>query len=182
MFRRTFSRSLLGLLTTATIGILGISGVFAAAPAQAYGPENYQQTFAGKGLIPGGNIGFWGWCTYGGGTGSLPTSGTTGDCSYAYYVHTSTTKIDCHQSVDFTAWTIQPSAVLPFTDFFVTGTASVQPPNATDCYSLFPGIFAPSFTDVDTLVPAIPGHYNENGATLLGITWPELQYQVTAIP
>jgi hypothetical protein len=183
MFRRAFSRSFLGLLITATLAVFGVSGIFAAAPAQAYGPENYQQTFAGTGSLPGGaSIGFWGWCTYGGGTGSLPTSGTTGDCSYAYYIHASTGKITCHQSVDITAWTIQQSSVLNSPDFFVTGTASVNPPNDTACYSLFPGVFPPSFTDVDTLLPAVLGHQNLNGATIAGVTWTELQFQLTAIP
>jgi hypothetical protein len=179
MFRRAFSRSLLGLLVTATLGVLG---VFATTSAQAYGPENYQQTFAGTGSIPGGtSIGFWGWCAYGGGTGSLPTSGTTGDCSYAYYLHASTGKITCHQSVNISSWTIKPSSVLPSPDFFVTGTASVDPPNET-CFSLFPGVFPPSFTDFDTLLPAALGHTSLNGATIAGFTWTELQFQLTAIP
>lgn len=182
MFKRAFSRPILGLLVAATLGVFGVSGVFAAAPAQAYGPENYQQTFAGTGSLPGGtSIGFWGWCAYGGGTGSLPDSGTKGDCSYAYYLHASTGKITCHQSVDISAWTIQHSSVLGSPDFFVTGTASVSSANEA-CFSLFPGVFPPSFTDFDTLLPAALGHTSLNGATIIGVTWTELQFQLTAIP
>lgn len=180
MFRRIFSRSLLGVLLTAT---LGVAGVFAAASAQAYGPENYQQTFAGTGYVPGGpSIGFWGWCAYGGGTGSLPGSGTTADCSYAYYIHASTGKVTCHQRVDASSWAIKPSSVLPFSDFFLTGTATADPRNAAGCFSLFPGVFPPSFTDYDTLLPAVLGHSSLNGVSLIGVTWTELQFQLTAIP
>jgi len=180
MFRRAFSRSFLGLLVAATLG------VFAATPAQAYGAENYQLGFAGTAFVPSANggfsFGFWGWCAFGGGTGSLPTSGTTGDCNYALYIHTSPGGVTCEQSVDVSSWTIKPSSVTPFSDSFVTGTASVHPASATICFGLFPGVFPPSFTDFDTLLPAAPGHYNLNGVSLAGATFTELQVQVAAIP
>jgi hypothetical protein len=180
MFRRAFSRSLLGLLVAATLGVFG---VFAATPAQAYGPENYQLGFAGTASFPsGGSFGFWGWCAFGGGTGSLATSGTTGDCNYALYVHTSTGGVTCEQSVNVSSWTIKPSSFLPFSDFFATGTASVNPANAAICFGLFPGVFPPSFTDFDTLLPAAPGHYNLNGVSQGGVTFTEFQVQVSAIP
>lgn len=179
MFRRPFSRSLLGFLVAATFG------VFAATPAAAYGAENYQLGFAGTALVPsvGVTFGFWGWCAFGGGTGTLPTSGTTGDCNYALYEHTSPGGITCEQRVDVTSWTIKRSSTFPFLpDFFVTGTASVNPTSAAICFGLFPGVFTPTFADFDTLLPAAPGHYNLNGLSIGGVTFTELQIQVSAIP
>ncbi len=178
MFRRAFSRSLLGLLVVAA------PVVFAATPAQAYGAENYQLGFSGTAFVPSGgfSFGFWGWCAFGGGTGSLPTSGTAGDCNYALYIHTSPGGVTCEQSVDVSSWTIAPSSTTGFPDFFVTGTASVHPTSASACFGLFPGVFPPTFTDFDTLLPAAPGHYNLNGVSLGGVTFTEFQVQVAAIP
>jgi hypothetical protein len=172
MSRRVIPRSLLGL------GVATLLGVVAATPVVAYGPENYQLGFAGTAVAPGSGfgVGFWGWCAFGGGTGTLPTSGNNGDCNYALYIHTSSGGITCEQSVDVTSWAITPGAIgIP--DFFATGTATVHPASATVCFSLFPGVFPASFTDFDTLLPGVPGHYNLNG--FQGFT--ELQVQVTAI-
>ena len=172
MLTRTVSRCFVGLL------VAGLIGVFAATPALAYGPENYQLGFAGTAVAPGTGfgVGFWGWCAFGGGTGKLPTSGTTGDCEYALYIHTSSGGVTCQQSVDVTSWTIKTGAFGP--DFFVTGTAAVHPASASICFGLFPGVFPPTFTDFDTLLPGVPGHYNLNG--FAGFN--QLQIQVTAIP
>ncbi len=173
MFRRVLSRSFLGLVVAALLGVL------VATPALAYGAENYQVGFAGTGVAPGtgSGLGFWGWCAFGGGTGTLPTSGTTGDCNYAFYVHTSSGGVTCEQSVDLTSWTIKASA-FGVPDFFATGTATVHPSSAAICFGLFAGVFPSSFTDFDTLIPGVSGHYNLNG--FMGLT--ELQIQVTAIP
>ena len=172
MLTRALSRSFVALL------VAGLIGVFPATPALAYGPENYQLGFAGTAVAPGTGfgVGFWGWCAFGGGTGKLPTSGTTGDCEYALYVHTSSGRVTCQQSVDVTSWTIETGAFGP--DFFVTGTATVHPASAGICFGLFPGVFPPTFTDFDTLLPGVPGHYNLNG--FAGFN--QLQIQVTAIP
>ena len=173
MLGRVLSRSFLGLLASAMLGVL------VATPALAYGAENYQVGFAGTGVAPGTGfgVGFWGWCAFGGGTGTLPTSGTTGDCNYALYVHTSSGRITCEQSVDVTSWTIKPGAIgIP--DFFATGTAAVHPASAAICFGLFAGVFPSSFTDFDTLIPGLPGHYGLNG--FMGFV--ELQIQVAAIP
>lgn len=172
MPKRAVWRTLFGILVSALLVF------FAAMPAQAYGAENYQVGFAGTGVAPGTGfgVGFWGWCAFGGGTGTLPTSGTTGDCNYALYVHTSSGGVTCEQSVDITSWTIQPGAFGP--DFFATGTATNNPSSAAICFALFPGVFPSSFTDFDTLIPGVPGHYPLNG--FMGFV--ELQIQVTAIP
>ena len=172
MLTRALSRSFVALL------VAGLIGVFPATPALAYGPENYQLGFAGTAITPGTGfgVGFWGWCAFGGGTGKLPTSGTTGDCEYALYVHTSSGGVTCQQSVDVTSWTIKTGAFGP--DFFATGTATVHPASASICFGLFEGVFPATFRDFDTLLPGVPGHYNLNG--FAGFN--QLQIQVTAIP
>ena len=178
MSTRVYWRSLLALLAAA------LFAVFAATPALAYGKENYQLGFAGTGVAPGTGFGFgfWGWCAFGGGnsfdSSGLATSGTTGDCNYAFYMHAPSGRVTCQQSVEVTAWKIQPS--FPFADFFVTGTATNHPASAAICFGLFEGVFPSSFTNFDTLLPAAPGHYNLSG--FLGGLTGELQVQVTAIP
>jgi hypothetical protein len=153
--------------------------------ASAYGAENYQIGFAGTAVAPGTGFGFgfWGWCAFGGGTtfsSGLATSGTTGDCNYALYIHTSSGGgVTCEQSVDVTSWTIKKGSFVPVPTFFVAGTATVKPSSATVCFALFPGVFPATFSNFDTLIPAAPAHYNLNGA--LGLTG-EFQIQVTAIP
>jgi hypothetical protein len=177
---KILSRSVLGLLVAAMLG------VFAATPALAYGAENYQIGFAGTAVAPGtgSGFGFWGWCTFGGGTtfngSGLATSGTTGDCNYALYIHTSSGGgVTCEQRIDATSWTIQQGSVVPVPTFFATGTATVNPSSAAVCFALFLGVFPPTFSSFDTLIPAAPGHYNLGTfGTLKG----ELQIQVTAIP
>jgi hypothetical protein len=176
MFRRVFPRSLLGLLVAAALGVV------AATPALAYGAENYQVGFAGTASLPSGSFGFWGWCAFGGGTGALPNSGTTGDCNYALYVHTSSLSVTCEQRVDFTKWTIEPSAIPFVPDFFGWGTATVNPSSANICFALFPGVFPSTFSHFDTLIPGAPGHYSLNGLSMGVVTFTELQIQVAAIP
>jgi hypothetical protein len=178
VLRRALSRSIFGLLVAALLGVV------AASPAQAYGTENYQVGFAGTAVAPGTGFGFgfWGWCAFGGGTSfnasGLATSGTTGDCNYALYIHTSSGGVTCEQSVDITSWTIQPDPFFPAA-FFVTGTATVNPASAVVCFGLFIGVFPATFSNFDTLAPAAPGHYNLNG--VFGLTG-EFQVQVAAIP
>ena len=173
MFRRVLSRTFLGLVVAALLGVL------VATPALAYGTENYQVGFAGTGLpqalgpapVSGGGT------PSEAGPARFPSPDTTGDCNYAFYVHTSSGGVTCEQSVDITSWTIKAGA-FGVPDFFATGTAAVHPSSAAICFGLSAGIFPSSFTDFDTLIPGVPGHYNLNGA--FGLT--ELQIQVTAIP
>jgi hypothetical protein len=176
MFRRVVFRPIVGLAVAAALG------VFAATPALAYGTENYQLGFAGTASVPSGTFGFWGWCAFGGGTGTLPTSGNTGDCNYALYEHASPGGVTCEQRVDFTKWTIESTPFPPFADFFGWGTSTVNPSSATVCFGLFPGVFTQTFTHFDTLLPGAPGHYSLNGLSMGAVTFTELQIQVTAIP
>jgi hypothetical protein len=168
MFRRVLSRSLLGLLIAATLGVL------AASPALAYGKENWQTTFSGTAVYPstGVGIGFWGWCAFGGGV----TSGNDGDCEFAEYVHSpSGSGFTCHESLNITAWNRNGA------DFVASGTATVNPTSLTaPCLAFFPG--SANFTNVDTGIPAAPGHYNIGSSAIAPGSTGEFQIQVTQVP
>jgi hypothetical protein len=160
------ARPLLGILIAATLVI------FAATPALAYGKENWQVAFSGTGVAPGTGqgFGFWGWCAFGGGV----TSGNNGDCEFSQYFHApSGSGLTCEVSADITSWSGSSGT------FVITGTATVNPTSLTGpCVAIFPG--SASFTGVDSMIPAAPGHYNLGalGPGLRGT----LQIQVTQIP
>ena len=164
------SHPLLGVLIAATL-VAATLGLFAAPPALAYGAENWQIGLAGTGVDPGTGqgIGFWGWCTFGGGV----TSGTNGDCQFAQYVHApSGSGFTCEISLNITSWDGSSGT------FVITGTATVNPTSATGpCLAFFPG--SASFTDFAPGFPAAPGHYNLGG---IGGIRGEFQMQVTQIP
>jgi hypothetical protein len=163
------ARPLLGILIAATLVI------FAATPALAYGQENWQIALAGTAVAPGTGqgFGFWGWCALGGGV----TSGNNGDCEVAQYVHApSGSGFTCHESLNITSWDVESNG-----DFFITGTATVNPTSLTGpCVGIFPG--SASFTGVDSLIPAAPGHYNLTSIFLGPGLRGEFQIQVTQIP
>jgi hypothetical protein len=161
-------RSFLAIVAAALLG------VSSATPGLAYGAENWQIGFAGTGTVAGtGNgFGFWGWCALGGGV----TSGNTGDCQFAQYVHTpSGSGFTCHESLAITSWTVGVNG-----DFFASGTVTVTPTNLTaPCLAIFPGTPTTSFTGMDLGIPAKAGHYNL-GALIPGEPG-EFQIQVTQI-
>jgi len=138
-------RSLLGLIVAAALVVV------AAAPAAAYGAENWQLGVAGTGTAPstGFGFGFWGWCAFGGGV----TSGNTGDCEISQYVHTSSGGVTCEQSLDITSWSGAGGT------FVISGTAITNPARTTLLCPLAGG-FPPSFSNFDTGAPAAAGHYN----------------------
>lgn len=164
MVRRVLTLPLLGLLIVSLLGVVSVT------PTHAYGAENWQIGLSGTGTAPGTGfgLGFWGWCAFGGGV----TSGNTGDCQFAQYVHTGAgSGFTCHISLDITAWTGSGGT------FVITGTASVNPAATTAaCLAFFPG--SASFTGVDTGIPAAAGHYNLGG---IGGAVGEFQIQVTQI-
>jgi len=150
----------------------------ATSPAFAYGKENWQTTFAGTAVTPGGiSFGFWGWCAFGGGV----TSGNTGYCQFAEYVHnTPQGSFTCHESLDISSWTIAG-------DFQINGTVTVSPTSLTGpCIAFFPGtqfMTGPNtFANVDSGVPGAPGHYNLTSGFLGPNQVGELQEQVTQVP
>ncbi len=144
-------------------------------PALAYGKENWQIGLAATGVAPGTGMGFgfWGWCAFGGGV----TSGNNGDCQFAQYQHAPSGSgipaFTCHVSLNITFWDGSGGT------FVITGTATVNPTSlAGPCLAIFPG--SASFKGVNSMIPAVPGHYN------LGSLFPglpgEFQIQVTQIP
>ncbi len=140
-------------------------------PALAYGKENWQVAFSGTGVFPstGVSFGFWGWCAFGGGV----PSGNDGDCEFSQYAHLPAgSGFTCEVSLDITSWSTSTGT------FVVSGTATVHPTSLTGpCLALFPG--SASFTGVDSMIPAAPGHYNLGG---IGGLRGELQIQVVQIP
>ena len=168
MFRRIRRMA----LALSGAGFLAV-GLIAAetTPVAAYGPANWQVTFAGTGTFPstGVGFGFWGWCEFAGGV----TSGNSGDCQVAQYFHApSGSGFTCQESLNITAWDTSVRT------FHISGTATVNPTRLTaPCVQLFPG--ATTFSGVDTQIPASAGHYNFGG---IGGTVVELQITVTQIP
>lgn len=146
-------------------------GFFAAKPALAYGRATYQVAFNGTGVFPGTGVGFgfWGWCEFAGGV----TSGTDGDCEFSQYAHgPAGSGFTCEVSLNISAWDATGGT------FVITGTASVNPARLTGpCVSLFPG--SPTFTGVDSMIPAAPGHYAIGS---IGGAVGEFNIQVNLIP
>ena len=148
--------------------------VSAATPALAdYGFANWQTAFAGTGVAAGTGqaFGFWGWCAFGGGV----TSGNSGECQFAQYMHASGgAGFTCHEEVDITSWNIVGGT------FHISGSVTVTPSSATaPCLAFFPGPGLSTFTNIDVGIPAAAGHYNVGGLGpgLRG----EFQIQVTQV-
>lgn len=158
------------LARLAFVALVVVSFVcFTAAPASAYGKENWQVTFSGTGVNPGTGVGFgfWGWCGLGGGV----TSGDDADCQFAQYFHAPSGGVTCHVSLDVNAWDATGGT------FVISGKASVSPASLTDaCLTMFPG--SANFSNVDTGIPATPGHVNVGG---IGGARGEFQIQVTQV-
>ena len=74
------SKKMLAMFPVVLLSLVALS--FAPA-AHAYGPPNWQTTFSGNCNDPahcfGTRGGFWGWCAFGGGTGSPALSGNNDD-------------------------------------------------------------------------------------------------------
>jgi hypothetical protein len=144
---------------------------FAAHRALAYGQENWQIGFSATGVVPstGQDFGFWGWCAFGGGV----TSGNNGDCEVSQYFHAPAGGgFTCQESVDIASWDASGGT------FVISGTATVHPSSLTaPCVAIFPG--SVNFTGVNSMIPAVPGHFNLGG---IGGAVGEFQIQVTQIP
>ena len=177
MLKRIVSRALLGLLVAVSLAIA------ATTPALAYGPANWQLTFAGTG--PG--FGFWGWCDLAGGTtfsSGLATSGTTGDCQFAEYFHlpgvfsgTCEVSLNLRPEGGQPAWQEGLSTFTGGVDWFISGTTVTHPASQTGFCATLPGSPPPTFSDFDSLLPVAPGHTNASG--FFGTT--ELQIQETPL-
>jgi hypothetical protein len=163
-FRRT-------ALVLAVVGLLAAAVVAASAPgASAYGKANWQTTLVGTFNYPttGSSFGFWGWCDFAGGV----TSGDSADCQIAEYMHASAgSGWTCQLSIDANSW--YQSDTGNGVTFHVSGSAVVHPGSLTAeekaaCVNFFTNEGgSTTFTDVDTFIPAAPGHYNI-GAGIFG--------------
>lgn len=102
--------------------------------------------------------------------------------------------IQCETHFDITGWTAQAGVLTIFTgapDFFVnSGTITVNPANATQTCALFLSaagfnvvVTAPGTLTIngpsDMALPAALGHYSLSGMTLEGVSYTELQIQVS---
>lgn len=122
-----------------------------ANPVGAAGAANWQVTFAGTGVIPGGGggFGFWGWCDFAGGV----SSGNAGDCDFAQYFHApGGGGFTCQEDLNITSWDGSGGTFV-----IEAATPTVHPTSLTGpCLSFFPG---PAGFPVDTGFPAAAGHY-----------------------
>lgn len=160
-----------GILTlTATASLLLVASMFSSV--HAYGNTAQWQiaisaTCNAPSLCgpPGGTgtFGVWGWCEFGGSSGSTAasTTGTSGDCQVTHYGRTDVGQPinPTHIAADITGWTISPSPMSPtgfsfhLTSFSLecTGPGASSPVPFTGC-SVPPG--------GDTGIPPNPGHYS----------------------
>jgi hypothetical protein len=153
------------LLLTSVLAVVSLAAVAITAPsASAYGKANWQTTLVGTFNFPatGVGFGFWGWCDFAGGV----RSGNDADCQLAEYMHfPAGTGWTCELSIQATSWDQSPSFFGGNT-FHVWGSAIVHPANLRPdqkaaCVSFFTGgDGSTTFADVDTFIPAAPGHYN----------------------
>jgi hypothetical protein len=151
------------VLVLTVVGLLVVAAVASAPGASAYGKANWQTTLVGTFNIPatGTSEGFWGWCDFAGGV----ASGDSADCQIAEYFHSPAgSGWTCQLSIDANNW-YQSNTGNGF-DFHVSGSAVVHPSNLTDadkaaCVNFFTNEGgSTTFADVDTFIPAFPGHYN----------------------
>ena len=194
----------LAILSTLVLAI----GLFAITPATlAYGSgAQWQIGFSGTcnvapacaffGFPPGFTGGFWGWCEFGGSSGSsaVGTTGTSGDCQITTYLNAPGTHATnpFHISQDVTSWMIATGSafVLPGTpSFFITGGSleltgpgapgptGVTIPLAAVCnLSNIPTSLIGN-PACDTGIPAVPGHFSQHPVPGL-----ELNIQVNQLP
>ena len=163
-----------GILTISSTASLLL--LFAIIPSvHAYGnTAQWQVGFSGTCNVPTmcgppggtGTFGFWGWCDFGGSSGStaLGTTGTAGDCQVTTYGRTDVGQPNnpTHMAVDISGWVIGPSNMSPTgTSFHITafklectGPGASQPPTPFSGCTLPPG--------GDTGVPPVSGHYAIN--------------------
>jgi len=162
MFRRVRRALLVGGVVAVLAGAVVATS---ATPALAYGKATWQTTLNGTFIFPatGFGLGFWGWCAFAGGI----TSGDDADCQIAEYMHAPAgSGWNCELSIDATSWNQSAESFPPFfITFHVTGSLAVRGNLTADeqaaCISFFTGGDGKSttFTNVDTFIPAAPGHY-----------------------
>lgn len=173
--------SLVGVLACAVVGT-------SAAPAFGYGKATWQTAFTGTFVFPGtgDSFGFWGWCDFAGGV----ASGDDADCQLSEYVHAhGGAGFTCELSIDGTSWD-QSIQNFPFPTFHISGSAvphgHLTPLEQDECVGFYVyGAPIPysgrTFSDVDTFIPAAPGHYDFGAGFIPGAVG-EFNFTVKQIP
>lgn len=163
---------LTGLLTVTVAAILLLAPVLPSA--HAYGnTAQWQIGFSGTCNVPTmcgppggtGTFGFWGWCQFGGSSGSTDagTTGTSGDCQVTVYARPDVgTPINpTHIKIDITSWIVAASPMAPpgtsGTFHILQATLECTGPGATGPVTPFSGCGLPP--GGDTGAPPNPGHY-----------------------
>ena len=100
----------------------------------------------------------------------MATSGTSGDCEFAEYLHQpGKFSGTCEQSLSLApadgspAWQAEPSSFTGTLDWFFSGTAVTHPPDQIAFCQTLTGSFPPTFSNFDSLLPVIPGHTDLSG-------------------
>ena len=157
----------IGIMTLITTASLFLFAAMLPG-AHAYGnTAQWQVGFSGNChdvTTCNGTFGFWGWCEFGGSTGSTAagTTGTQGDCQVTVYARSALGEPNnpTHLSIDVTGWTIMASPESPTGFSFhitastlkCTGPGANLPPGPFSGCSLPPG--------GDTGIPPVAGHYS----------------------
>ncbi len=168
--RRARLVSILAVLACALVCIFATS-------ALGYGKATYQTALNGTFVFPGSGVqlGFWGWCDFGGGT---LTSGSSADCQLAEENHLPAGGgWTCQLSIDG-SWTQGPEVFDPSSiTFHLTGSFTVRgkltQEQTDECVGFFvtggpTPISDRTFTDVDTFIPVTPGQYAIPPSALFG--------------
>ena len=186
-----FSHARRLLLIASVVGAFACAVVgTSASPAFGYGKATWQAALTGTFNFPasGFSEGFWGWCDFAGGL----ASGNDADCQIAEHLHEpGGTGWTCQLDIDGTSWD-QSVQNFPFPTFHMSGSLVVHPGSLTQaeqdtCVGFFvtgdatvsyPGR---TFTNVDTFIPAAPGHYNFGVGFIPGAVG-EFNFTVAHIP
>jgi hypothetical protein len=166
MKRLTVLVSLVAMLALVALGMT-------AAPASAYGGgANHDMWQVGLSFncnnpdICGSDLGgFWGWAEL---DRSADGTQTWGDAQFAGCFHTigGGGAGAGHTSQEITSWTIKPGSAGPQT-FFISGEETDSFRGQTETFE---------FTDMDTGVSAVPGHYNTSD--VFGFSAPGVAVQI----
>jgi hypothetical protein len=156
--------------------VVGLLAFVVAAPASSYGKATWQTALNGTFNFPGSGtaLGFWGWCDFAGGV----TSGPDADCQVAEYFHSPAgSGWTCQVSVDG-SWTTGPEVFDPTSiTFHITGSIAVHGHLTQEQADLCVGFYVygdaipysgRTIADVDTFIPAAPGHYSIPPSALFG--------------